>query len=455
MPLLPSWAWWTVSLGACLACSLLTLRSVQLAATFVTVVTVVAVHLSSRRAGLVALWLTWLLMPFIRRLFGLSEGYDDADPLAAAPFVATAIIGSIELRRSTLSGRAKLVLFCGAAGLSFGIPAGLIYDPRAAAFAILAYGGTLLAFAAGYREDRRLETTLAAVLRIAGPPIALYAILQAMAPLPAWDDVWLKEVEFVSAGTQEEGTLRAFATLNSPGTLAVVLGLAVIGTLTARRFGPVQVVSLLILLAGIGVTLVRSVWVGLALALVLLVVLAPGRIGRRALIVAAVAVVAVPFVAGGSPIASNIGERAGTLGDVGGDTSAQARIATPQALVPVAIREPIGVGLGQAGEASRLTAQGALRATDNAFLSMLLQCGPVGLLLLATAVGLGLASAVRTMRRRRSASDLMVFGSLVMLVVLMLTGDVFYGVSGLALWYLIGVAVRGSDEQRTTLRAAT
>ena len=49
----------------------------------------------------------------------------------------------------------------------------------------------------------------------------------------------------------------------------------------------------------------------------------------------------------------------------------------------------------------------------------------------------------------------MVFGSLVMLVVLMLTGDVFYGVSGLALWYLIGVAVRGSDEQRTTLRAAT
>ena len=153
MPLLPAWAWWVASLGACVACAFLTLRSVQLAATFVTVVTVVAVHLWSRRAGLIALWITWLLMPFVRRLFGLSEGYEDADPLAAAPFLATALIGYIELRRSTLSGRAKLVLFCGAAGLSFGIPAGLIYDPRAAAFAILAYGGTLLAFAAGYRED--------------------------------------------------------------------------------------------------------------------------------------------------------------------------------------------------------------------------------------------------------------------------------------------------------------
>jgi hypothetical protein len=50
--------------------------------------------------------------------------------------------------------------------------------------------------------------------------------------------------------------------------------------------------------------------------------------------------------------------------------------------------------------------------------------------------------------RRRNITDLGVFACLTMLVLLMLTGDVLYGVAGVVLWYLLGVAVRDDDAQR-------
>jgi hypothetical protein len=444
-PLLPGWAPWALLVPASLVVAQLTLSSVRLAATVVAVACTVAVYLRSRRAGLAIVWLLWLLFPAVRRLFALSEGYADTDPLALAPFLATAIVAAIELTRARLGHRAKLVLGLAAGALAFGVPIGLLYAAKAAAFALVAYGAALLAFAIGYRESRERPLTLFAVLAVAAVPIALYAIAQILAPLTTWDDDWLRSVNFVSVGSKADGSLRAFGTLNAPGTLALVMGLAVVGLLTVWRMRPVQVVGLLLVLAAMSLTLVRGVWVSLAVALLVLLAIAPWWLGRRVLVVGLCALVAVPVFVAGNPASGNVADRATSLTSLESDTSANARIATPQNLVPVAIREPLGVGLGQAGEASRLQETAVLRATDNAYLSLLLQLGPVGLILMLTAVALGGASAVRNVRRHSTINDLAVVGGLALLAVLMVTADAFYGVSGVALWYLIGFAVRGDE----------
>ena len=445
--------WWPTALAGGLACAVLTLQSVTLTATFVIVALVACLYARSRTAGLAAMWAVWLLVPALRRIIGLSEGYGAADPLAVAPFLATALVGAAELYRARLSRRATRIMYLAVAGVAFGVPAGLLSTPKAALFAIFAYGAGILAFAIGYREPQDRELTLVNVLMVVAAPIALYAVLQSVLPLPRWDEVWLQSVDFVSAGNQAEGTLRSFATLNSPGTLATVLGLAIVFLLTTRRFNVLQVGILLLLLAGVSVTLVRSVWIALAVALLAMVIIAPSRAGRRVLLVAAVAAIALPLLGGGSPIAGTVGERAGTIFALDEDSSADARVATPSVVIPYALDQPLGIGLGGAGEPSRLADQSALRATDNAIVSLILQCGPVGLLLILAGVAMGWASAVRNVRRRASIRDLGVLASLALLTVLMLTGDVFYGVAGAVLWYLLGVAVRTDDMGR--LREAT
>lgn len=432
----------------------LTLRSLKLAAAVVLIALTMGLYSRSRTAGLTAVWSLWLLLPAVRRVFDLAQGYASADPLAVTPFITTGLVSVIELGRARLSGRAKRLLFLALAGFAFGAPLGLLASPLAAAYALVAYGSGVLAFGAGYRERQHGTLSLARVLALTATPLALYGILQYVAPLAQWDTVWLANVgpDFNSIGSKAAGTLRVFSTLNSPGTLSIVLGLGIVSVLTARRFGLLGATTLVVTLGGLALTLVRSTWIALAVALVLLLFVSPARVVRRVLVVVALGAVAFPLVVIGSPAATSVSTRANTVSNLAGDTSAQARLSTPQLLIPQAIRQPLGFGLGSAGEASRLSSGGSgLRATDDALLSLMFQNGPVGFVLVLAAYAMGMVSVLRNIRWRRSANDVLVFGCTLLLTALLLTGDVFYGVTGAVIWYLLGFAVRG-DEVRGSLR---
>jgi len=434
----------------------LTLRSLKLAAALVLIALTMGLYSRSRTAGLTAVWSLWLLLPAVRRVFDLAQGYASADPLAVTPFITTGLVSVIELGRARLSGRAKRLLVLALAGFAFGAPLGLLASPIAAAYALVAYGTGVLAFGAGYRERQHGTLSLARVLALTATPLALYGILQYVAPLAQWDTVWLANVgpDFNSIGSKAAGTLRVFSTLNSPGTLSIVLGLGIVSVLTTRRFGLLGATTLVVTLGGLALTLVRSTWIALAVALVLLLFVSPARVVRRVLVVVALGAVAFPLVVIGSPAATSVSTRANTVSNLAGDTSAQARLSTPQLLIPQAIRQPLGFGLGSAGEASRLSSGGSgLRATDDALLSLMFQNGPVGFVLVLAAYAMGMVSVLRNIRRRRSANDVLVFGCTLLLTALLLTGDVFYGVTGAVIWYLLGFAVRG-DEVRGSLRPA-
>jgi hypothetical protein len=150
---LPSdgFAWWAMVVVVSVVTARLTLMSLQLGCTVALLVLTVGLYMRSRTAGLVALWMVWLLAPFVRRIFLLSQEFTGAEPLALAPFLITAVIVALEFRQVTLSRRARRILTQVSAAFLIGLPVGFMVSPPAAMFALFAYLTGVGCFVIGYR----------------------------------------------------------------------------------------------------------------------------------------------------------------------------------------------------------------------------------------------------------------------------------------------------------------
>jgi O-antigen ligase len=170
---------------------------------------------------------------------------------------------------------------------------------------------------------------------------------------------------------------------------------------------------------------------------------------KRVVPVIVLIVLAAPLVLGGSTRAA-LGERFNTFGALGTDKSAQDRSSTTRSVFGGAVAAPLGHGLGAAGEPSRLSsADPAFRYTDNGYLSLLVQVGPIGFLIVM-AVFLGAIDTARrnAWRRPDDPTDVLAFGVLVLLAVLMFAGDELYGITGMIFWYTAGLAVRRRERHK-------
>lgn len=444
-------AWWAAATGAAALVAYLTMRSVQLGCTFALLVLAVGAYARSRTAGLAVMWAVWLVTPLVRRLFGLEGGYVNADPLAAAPFLVTGALVVVELARNGLPRPLRRPLLLAGLGLLIGVPAGL-GTPEALGFALFSYGTAISALVLGYRESSEDPSTVGTMVRallLALPWLAIYGIYQYFA-IPEWDRVWVETTDFVTAGAPQAGHVRIWSTLNSPGTFGMTLGIGLVCALASRRFGPVRLLVVGVMLVALALTYLRSAWIALFVAGIALLIASRGRYSARIAVAVAIGLIGVPALVGGAT-GGAVTERFTTLGDLGGDTSAQERQATTLALVPQSLAKPIGTGFGSAGEASRLSHPGSdFRYTDNAYLSLLYQVGPFGFLLIAIAAAPGVRSAWRLARRRTSGPvSLALFGVIVFSLVGMFTGDLLFGITGIAFWYVLGMAI-GRDEATRT-----
>ena len=408
---------------------------------------VVAASLRSRPAGLFALWALWLLAPGIRRVLGLTGEYLSADPLALVPFVATAAIVGIELDRVAVPARARRLLALAAGGYLLGVPVGFAQSPPALVFALLAYGSAFLCFVLGFADTGRTlgRLSLTRALLALGPVLAAYAIYQYFAGPPVWDEKWLDSVDFVTTGAPEEGRVRVFGTLNSPGTFAGVLALGLCALLAQRAVTAWRVLGASLIIVAFVLTYVRSSWVSLFAAAIAFVVLTRGR---GAVTVAAMAATGVLLVVGLGAVSSGtadaVTDRFLTLGALEEDKSANDRVELRLSLAPQFATAPLGHGLGQAGEANRLDASTGLAHSDNGYLALLYQAGPVGFLLVIAAIwGLSRPLFERVWRERgRSAVGTFLATAVVLLLVLLSAGDMLYGVTGAMFWYLLGCGYR-------------
>lgn len=422
-------------------------RSPQAAVALVLLVLLLAVHARSRRAGLVCLWTLWLLTPALRRLLALAEDAPGADPLSLLPFLATGALALFELRRSTMTREARRTLAIGALGFLVGVPMGLQADPLAFGFGLVSYLAGLSAFALGWGdgvEGKRL--TLVQTLAVALPPLALYGILQYFFPLPAWDANWVDTVDFASLGAPEADRIRVFSSLNSPGTLGLVLALGIVLGIGVRRSPLVALPAGGLLVLALSLTFVRSSWLALAVGLVVYAAAVRGRAAGKLVGVIAVCVFALVVAGGSNPTTQAFTERVTSLGQLSEDESAQDRLDFTGEVLPRAAEQPLGVGVGQAGLSVQLEEQDSeqsIGTPDNGYLALLYQLGPFGFLLVAIAMARCARAAVGALggstgaaRQARAA----LLAAVMMVLVSEASGDALYGISGAIFWYLAGAA---------------
>ena len=446
--------WWLLVVGGICAGLLIWLLTVspQAGSAFVLVVAVIALHQHDRRWGIAAMFLLWLLGPMVRRMFLLMTGPVDTDPLSLAPFIATAAIAGLEFASTQIAWSLRRVIVLASAGFAIGVPLGLASSPEGALYASFAYLAGVSGAVLGYNEGPRLrDSNLRRVLLFAVVPIGAYAIAQRTLPLPVWDREWLDAFEFVSIGGVD-GPIRVYGSLNGPGTLAPLLGLALLCCLTVRRHPRLVMLSAVVLTVALSLTFVRAAWVALIGAAIAHVIVSRGASSRQIVAAAALIVVITAALAPFSNTAADVVSRFSTIGQPSSDSSVTARQASFNQLFPQAISAPLGHGLGTAGEATRLHGESDLRAVDNGYLSLLYQVGPVGFTLVILALAFIAKSAWNGARIRGPGWELrlLLFSLLVYLLLMLTSGDVFYGPSGVILW-LIGGQVLGYEARRAAI----
>jgi hypothetical protein len=415
--------------------------SVQVATAFTLVALVIALHQYNRQWGIIAVFAFWLIAPGLRRVLGLMTGYVDSDPLSLAPFLATSAVAGLELLRFHVPTVIRRVLLVAAGGFALGLPVGLVSGPSSAMYAFIAYLAAVSAAVLGVGERTLArESTLRRVLLYGIPAVAAYAIYQHVFGLPAWDKEWLDATQFASIGISEGEPVRSFASLNSPGTLASLLGLSLLMFLTVHRVRWVTAVALVTVCVAISFTFVRSAWLALIVAGVAHVIASRGASARVVFGSAALIMLTAVALSPVSPTAHQVVDRFKTVKNLGQDTSASERQATFRDTLPVALRAPIGHGVGSAGEATKLEGESLLRAPDNGYLALMYQVGPVGFLLVVAALGYVLVAAWNGARARAPGQDLrlVLFALVVYLLVTLAAGDEFYGSHGVVFWFIAG-----------------
>lgn len=434
----------------------LVVHSTQLALTMTLLLLLLAARIQSRTAGLSLMWSYWLLAPLLRRVLDNSIGPVSPDPLSLLPFLATALLAAIELRHTHLDQRARTILTLGTIGFLIGAPLGLIADPTAAGFAIFAYGTGLSAFILGWGDGQLPDGTgtLQKIVMYVLPVLAIYGLAQYFFSLTSWDAHWVATTSLNSLGSPQEGHVRIFSTLNAPFIFAAVLGVGLLLGLAQRRRGGLAPVITVLLVVALALTFMRSVWLGTVIGLIVFAAAARGRAAGRIVMIVGICLFALIVVGNSNPTTKAFTERVTSLGDVEKDRSAQERLETTNQLFPVALRQPLGEGAGQAGMASELSggqeANSRIATVDDGYLSLMFQDGPFGFLLVAAALILSVGAAIKavgsaTEEERQSRAA--VLATLIMLLVALAAGDILFGLPGVMLWYLCGTAVAWASKR--------
>ena len=430
------------------------IASVQVATAFTLVALVIALHQYNRQWGIIAMFAFWFVAPGLRRVLGLMTGYVDSDPLSLAPFLATSAIAGLELLRFHVPTVIRRVLLVAAGGFALGLPVGLVNGISSGVYAFIAYLAAVSAAVLGVGEGTATrDSTLRKVLLYGIPPVAAYAIYQHSFGLPLWDKEWLDATGFGSIGISEGEPVRSFASMNSPGTLASLLALSLLMFLTVHRMRLISAVGLVTVCLAISFTFVRSAWLALIVAGVAHVIASRGASARTVFGAAAVIMLTAVALSPVSSTAQQVVDRFKTVQNLGQDTSANERQATFSETLPVALKAPIGHGLGSAGEATKLKGESLLRAPDNGYLALMYQVGPIGFLLVVVALGFVLVAAWNGARSPGPGQDLrlVLFAMFVFLCVTLAAGDEFYGSHGIVLWFIAGQVMAYDFRRRALL----
>lgn len=348
------------------------------------------------------LWL-WLLTPEVRRMANFTAGWDPSDPIMAAPGLAS--MAAVRALVGARLPQAALPLVVVVATVGYGFASGVFQAGPTAAVAGLTYwlppGVVGLLAMSDVVDPATLRRAVSRTAVWAVLVVGLYGLVQFFW-LPEWDAAWMENTALTTIGSPEPQEVRVFSTLNAPGPLGVVLAALLIALSGASS--RVMAVTTVAGVATLGLSQVRSGWVGWSVGLVALFVVGR-RQGRRGLLLALVPLIAV--LAFGGTVEETIRDRFDQTAEAGtSDNSLTARVRFHREMVPEGLADPIGSGVGSTGSTAEEADAGAdaLGTFDGAIPESLFALGGLVGSAYLVAFAAFVRSALRGVRRRGSGA---------------------------------------------------
>jgi len=396
-------------------------------------------------------WWTWMLTPLLRRMFDLRYGFHPTSSILLGPLLATSVAAlTIVRRRRMLRSSAYVPFTIAVMALSYAFLIGIIrQSPTAAAYEMLTWIAPLffgLHLALEWRQFPRLSETLLSCVLYALVVVSVYGIIQFASP-PMWDRSWVVNAEMQSVGAPLPFVIRVFSTLNAPGPFSIMLVFSLLlGVAAPQRW---KAFPLAIGLVALVLTKGRSAWGAFFLGALVLQFRQPIRSLPRQWMALAAPVLTQPRVM------AVLTGRAASLTNVSGDQSFQARVLMTREALTAIGTNPVGMGLGKFGGASKLLSGAKFGAAlDSGPLEIFDLMGWVGGMLFMMAL---VAIILPIARARRFAYEPVTAAALATAVALLgasIFGNIFTSVSGFFFWVAIGTATAGRTYATATELAA-
>ena len=392
---------------------------------------------------------SWLLTPFLRRVFDLRFGYHPASLLLVGPVLVTAVAGFTLLRRAqSLRGTTYVPFLLALFALLYAYTVGLIQQSVVAAtYDLFNWGGPLLFglhLALEWRRYPRWRSVFTSVALWGLVVTAAYGLFQFVDP-PAWDRVWVYNAEMYSVGLPVPFLIRVFSTMNAPASFAAFLIFAVlIGLPAPQRW---KFVALALGLTVLLLTKTRSAWAAFLVGAVVLQLRQPLRtLPRQWIALAVVLLLAAPAITH-PRVLKAVSGRAATLSRLEEDRSYRERMQITNYVVQRLKRNAAGEGLGQIGSAGKLLVskgrKSSVTTLDSGPLEVFSVMGWMGGVLFSLAMLGLLIPIVRERRARRDAVTNGATAAVIALLTASFFGNVFNGVSAVMFWSAVGLATAG------------
>ncbi len=387
-------------------------------------------------------WWVFFLTPFIRRVSDFRSGFTEPSPMLLAPLLV-AMITIVTFYRNLPKAHEQggLPFILSAMGVFYGFLIGMVNGlPVPAIVSLMAWVSPILFgfhLFINWRDypsyrDNIQRTFLWGVLVTASYGVYQYLVA------PEWDCFWLIETKlFTSMGNPEPLGLRVWSTMNAPLQFGVVmLGgniLLFIGQ------GNLRIPGLTVGILSVLLTSVRTVWLGLMVALITLLVSLKGGSQIRLIAFILTIVLCMVPLSTVEPFSQVIQSRVSSLSNVKDDQSAKDRANLYGGTLNLALSEVIGKG------------NGTLQPIDSGIIELLLTFGWMGAI---PYIGGLLLSFYTLFQASKSNSDPFASAARAIVVAFlpMLAGsNVIAGISGMVFWGFLGIgmaAIKYHQHQR-------
>jgi hypothetical protein len=293
-----------------------------------------------------SLWV-WFLAPFVRRIVDWHFGFTEPNFVLLAPFLVSGI-SIFTLMPSAHRNKDRIpvaFVLCGIA-IFYGFVVGLLIHPSAEIlFGLLNWLCPMLFGLHLYlnwpqyqRYQAAISNNFGAALLILG----IYGIFQFFFP-PIWDRYWLENVSANSFGLPEALQVRVWSTLNSPGPFANTMLAGLLLLLVVRV--PLKLPSACVGYVSFLLSVVRTAWLSWIIGFILILKSANPRIIVRLVLSILLLLACLVPLAHDPRLATVIGDRFDTFGDLGHDESFGARLDLYRVMVEDAFDHPFGYGL--------------------------------------------------------------------------------------------------------------